>query len=95
VRWRCVTLTLAAVLAGCGGDALWSSADFTDDIAATIRERGHAPVERLVYPDAGHGIASPLPFIPLPAGDLGGSTRADTAARQDLWPRIVRLLDGQ
>jgi hypothetical protein len=68
------------LVAGAGDDHLWSSADFADDIASTIRAHGHARVERLVYPDAGHGISEPLPFIPLPAGeDLGGTTRAEAA----------------
>jgi nucleolar protein 56 len=81
------------LVAGAGDDQIWSSADFADDIASTIRANGHARVERVVYPGAGHGIAEPLPFIPLPAIEsLGGTTRAEAAARQDLWPRIVRLL---
>jgi dienelactone hydrolase len=83
------------LVAGAGKDALWSSADFARDIANTIRARGRARVEHLAYPDAGHGIAEPVPFVPLPAADeLGGSTQADAAAREDLWPRIVRLLGG-
>jgi hypothetical protein len=83
------------LVGGAGKDALWSSADFADDIATTIRQHGRARVEHLDYPDAGHGIAEPLPFIPLPAAtELGGSTHADATAREELWPRIVRLLGG-
>jgi nucleolar protein 56 len=82
--------------AGAGDDQLWTSADYAGDIASTIRTQGHARVVRLVYPGAGHGIAEPLPFIPLPAtADLGGTTRAEAAAREDLWPRIVALLGSQ
>jgi nucleolar protein 56 len=84
------------LVAGAGDDQLWSSADFAGDIARTIRAKGRARVVRLSYPGAGHGIADPLPFIPLPAAeDLGGTTRAEAAARQDLWPRIVALLRGE
>ena len=84
------------LVAGAGDDQLWSSAAYADDIASTIRAHGRARVVRVVYPHAGHGIAEPLPYIPLPATeDLGGTTRAEAAARQDLWPRIVRLLGGE
>lgn len=51
-------------------------------------------IQRFVYPDAGHGIGVSLPYTPLLATErLGGTTRADAAAREDLWPCLLSLLD--
>jgi hypothetical protein len=49
---------------------------------------------RSLYPRAGHGIALPVPFLPDgTAEELGGDTRADPAAREQLRSEILGLLD--
>ena len=87
---------------GGGADALWPSGPYAQDLAR--RRRGlDRRDEILVYPHAGHAAGSAVPNVPELSTtidsvygtlDLGGSPAADEAARQDLWPRLLRFLAG-
>lgn len=48
----------------------------------------------LIYPQAGHNIGAPVPYLPQPIDQslFGGTAAGDAAAKADLWPRILRYL---
>ena len=79
---------------GAGEDAAWFSRAFVNDLAKRIDGTGATRLQRVQYDLAGHGIGSPLPYLPEGTGTglFGGTARANAAARADLWPRILRLL---
>jgi hypothetical protein len=84
-------------------DRLWPSPRY----AAAIMERLDAardpfPHQSLVYPGAGHGVASGVPYlpsgppeVPSPYGtlELGGSPPANARAKADSWPRLLGFLE--
>jgi dienelactone hydrolase len=81
------------LVAGAKDDHIWDSAGYANTIARTIAMDGRARVVRRVYTGAGHGLATPIPFIPDVANvGLGGTGAADERAREDLWPLILNLL---
>jgi hypothetical protein len=82
----------------CGArDTLWPSCPMAEQVAARARHAGGPTVELLTYPEAGHGVmGGPVPpDHPLmrPWRRTGGAPGADSAARADSWPRIVRFLN--
>ena len=93
---------------GGGNDALWPSGMFVRTIAQEMRDHGRRDVTALVYPQAGHllGYVLPLPSPPTndkhvygliinansPPLNLGGSAKADLAARKNAWPKLLAFL---
>ncbi len=55
------------------------------------------PHQGLVYEQAGHGIGIPTPYLPGATTQIGigGTARADAAAKADLWRHILAFLAGQ
>jgi dienelactone hydrolase len=78
---------------GAGEDALWPSASFVREVA--LRRHHRSDDVYLQYPDAGHAVGVPVPFVPQPwETGLGGTPRADADARADAYPRLLRFLQG-
>jgi len=79
-----------------GQDALWSSSLMSLRIAQRLEASGFRfRVERLDYPDAGHGVLGG-PVTAEQAAQLarfGGTAEANMAARADAWPKILAFLD--
>jgi dienelactone hydrolase len=79
--------------AGAGDDRVWASGPSVRTIERRLRAHRfrffHAGV---VYPRAGHLIGDPLPYQPAAtdASSFGGTPGLNEAAREDLWPRILR-----
>lgn len=67
-----------------------------DQVRARAVKAGRPVTQLLRYADAGHGVMG----APLPATDrdmrrfaqLGGTAKANTAARADSWPKIMAFL---
>lgn len=85
------------VLAIAGGnDRMWGSARAARRIAAQHNSRGRQH-RRLIYPGAGHHVN----WFPYGQpgqdgganGDVAATSRADQTARQQGWPRVLRMLD--
>jgi dienelactone hydrolase len=85
---------------GSGGDMLWPSGFYAQNIEQDLRGHDRRDVT-LVYPNAGHLVGEAVPGQPELAttgnsiyGKLsfGGSPRADEAAREDSWPKLLRFL---
>jgi dienelactone hydrolase len=82
--------------AGAGDDRVWASAQSVRAIERRLRaHRFRFFHEGVVYARAGHLVGMPLPYQPASteASSFGGTPRANEAAREDLWPRILRFLD--
>lgn len=89
------------VLAVAGGaDALWPAGPSAEEIG---KQRGASGDRHLalIYPDAGHGVSTPLytaagrSFKHSLTGDSysnGGTPVADARARSDSWPKVLSLL---
>lgn len=93
---------------GGGDDALAQSGLSVRTIAREMHEHGRRDLTELVYPRAGHLLGLVLPrrysygfkggaygVVRLWTGQrltLGGSARADLAARRDAWPKLLRFL---
>jgi len=82
----------------CGGrETLWPSCPMASQIEARARQHGGPETQLLTYPEAGHGVMG----APWPANHprwdtwarMGGTVRANVAARADSWPKVVRFLD--
>lgn len=81
--------------AGAGDDRVWPSASHVRSIEHRLRRhRFHFSHRGIVYPRTGHLIGTALPYEPasVDESDFGGTPRTDEAAREDLWPRILRFL---
>jgi dienelactone hydrolase len=78
---------------GAGDDKVWASAPSVRTIERRLRAHHlrffHAGV---VYARAGHLIGMALPYLPAAtdASSFGGTPGLNEAAREDLWPRILR-----
>jgi dienelactone hydrolase len=88
-------------------DQLWSSGFYVDQVAKEMHAHGRHDVTALTYAHAGHLLANAIPaqltlnsigygqiysrYGPL---ILGGSPKADEAALEDSWPRVLRFLAG-
>jgi dienelactone hydrolase len=82
--------------AGAGDDRVWASGPSVRTIERRLRtHRFRFFHEGVVYARAGHLIGTPLPYQPAStdASSYGGTPRANEAAREDLWPRILRFLE--
>jgi dienelactone hydrolase len=88
------------MLVSAGDDKLWPSTAYAAAIITRLRKHHHHNYISLIYPHAGHGIASVLPnlpaptIIPTPKGPipLGGTQTADAHARADAWPKLLAFL---
>lgn len=91
-------ITGPVLTAGAGDDHVWASRASVERIEHRLDAHRFRFAHRgLVYPDAGHGIAIALPYLPATgsAGGSGGTPRADAAALADLWPHILRFFAGR
>jgi dienelactone hydrolase len=87
------------VLTLCGGaDLLWHSCRYSAAIHARLQERNvRYPRRALEYPDAGHAIDFPMPYLPgiqqAEGQNLNGATPlANERARADAWPRVLDFI---
>lgn len=79
-------------------DLLWPACPMARAVEARARKAGRPDVRLLAYPQAGHGVFG----APLPAehrtmrrwATIGGTPKANAAARADSWPKVVAFLDG-
>jgi hypothetical protein len=78
--------------AGAGDDRVWSSLRSVRQIERRLdTHHFQHPHQGLAYAHAGHLLGGAIPYLPASAqSGLGGTPRADEAAREDLWPRILR-----
>ena len=80
---------------GGGLDNVWDSPTYVQEIQQRLRD-SHSRFDdtTLVYPQAGHNIGVPVPYLPQPIEQsfFGGTAGGDAAAKADLWPRILRYL---
>jgi dienelactone hydrolase len=80
----------------CGGhDQVWASCEFMRAIVARRASvRGQGRDVALRYPQAGHGIAFPIPYLPTAdaAAVQGATPEANEHAREAAWPRLLRYL---
>jgi dienelactone hydrolase len=80
---------------GGGLDNVWDSPTYVQEIQQRLRD-SHFRFDdtSLVYPQAGHNIGVPVPYLPQPIEQsfFGGTAGGDAAAKADLWPRILRYL---
>jgi dienelactone hydrolase len=84
--------------AGAGDDAVWASRPSVEAIERRLRNhRFRYPHQGLVYEQAGHGIGIPTPYLPGATTQIGigGTARADAAAKADLWRHILAFLAEQ
>lgn len=81
----------------CGGmDTLWPSCPMAEQVQARAAGAGRPATQLLRYPEAGHGVMG----APLAANEadmrrfaqLGGTAKANAAARADGWPKIMVFL---
>lgn len=95
---------------GGGDDTLGQSALSVRSIVREMHQHGRRDVTGLIYPNAGHlvGLVSPVAYhYPFATGtygvikwwaginlNLGGSAKADLAARKDSWPKLLKFLAG-
>ena len=92
-------------VAGGDQDGLWQSGLSVELIAQRLHDHGRRDVTALEYPNAGHALGFVLPVqTPISARDygivdsqygvldLGGSPKADEAAREDAWPKLLAFL---
>ncbi|MBV9417836.1 MAG: dienelactone hydrolase family protein, partial [Solirubrobacterales bacterium] len=87
-------ITGPVLTVGAGEDQVWSSAESVQQIEQRFaRHKFRFRHEGRIYPRAGHAIAIALPYLPVSTEESasGGSPRADTAARADLWPHILNF----
>ncbi len=80
---------------GAGSDALWASATYSKEMVHRLTD-AHDPYAHraLIYPGAGHAIATAVPNLPaLPTKSTGGALAADERARTRAWPQILRFLN--
>lgn len=92
-----VERTRAPILLICGdADIVWPSCEMAKMIEARLVQHGKGAPTLLRYPKAGHGVFGPA----LPPGSddarywsaMGGTERANMAARGDSWPKTVEFL---
>ncbi len=78
-----------------GRDGLWPSAAYAKALHDRLDRRRFAhPHRDISIANAGHGVGSAVPFVPIRSfPELGGSQQADEAGRQRAWPEILRLLN--
>jgi dienelactone hydrolase len=92
-------------IVGGDADALWPSGPSVRNMKRRMLRHGRHDITALDYPKAGHGIGSVLPRMveisPLGYGVvqtrygqliLGGSPRADEAALEDSWPKLLAFM---
>jgi dienelactone hydrolase len=84
--------------AGAGDDRVWASRASVESIEHRLTAH-HFRYEHhgLIYEQAGHLIGRAVPYLPAPTTQIGdgGSARADTAAKADLWRHILAFFAGQ
>lgn len=86
-------------------DQLWQSGLYVSTIRDEMRAHHRPDVTALTYENAGHKLASAIPpqfeFRTAEYGvvqsrygtlELGGSPKADEAALEDSWPRVLQFL---
>jgi dienelactone hydrolase len=95
---RVERITGPVLTAGAGDDQVWASRLSVASIEhrLTARRFRH-PHEGLVYEQAGHSLGLAVPYLPAPTTQIGvgGTARADTAAKADLWRHILVFFAGQ
>lgn len=91
-------ITGPVLTAGAGDDSIWTSKASVESIehrlaAHHFRYAHHG----LVYEQAGHGIAAAAPYLPGATTQIGigGTARADAAAKADLWRHVLAFFAGQ
>jgi dienelactone hydrolase len=90
---------------GGGDDGLWPSGAFVRQIEQELHRHARRDVTALSYPRAGHMLYQAIPpqidtksadygHVQTNYGvaDFGGSYRADEAALEDSWPKLLRFL---
>lgn len=88
------------VFLDCGGaDTTWVSCSYAAAIMTRLDRANGFPHTLLKYPDAGHGVGSVYPYLPLssPVGlklqQLDGATpEANPRARAEVWPQLLAFL---
>jgi dienelactone hydrolase len=84
--------------AGAGDDKVWSSKPSVESIERRLEAHHFRyPHQGLVYDGAGHFLGLALPFQPTATtqSGVGGTPRADAAAKADLWAHILRFFAAQ
>lgn len=87
----------APLLLVCGEkDNLWPGCAMARNLRESAAASGGPEVELLAYEDAGHwGFGSSTDLAEGDTrylGQMGGTTEADMAAREDQWPKILAFL---
>ena len=92
-------------VAGGDSDELWTSGLSTTFVGQEMHLAGRHDVVALDYANAGHGLGGALPVQVYASAInygvlqtiygqlvLGGTPKADEAAREDSWPKLLRFL---
>lgn len=80
---------------GGGLDNVWDSPTYVQEIQQRLRDSHFRFSDTsLIYPQAGHDIGGPVPYLPQPIDQSfwGGTAAGEAAAKADLWPRILHYL---
>ena len=77
---------------------MWASRPSVESIEHRLTARRFRyQHEGRVYEQAGHSLGLAVPYLPAPTTQIGvgGTARADTAAKADLWRHILAFFAGQ
>jgi dienelactone hydrolase len=78
-----------------GSDALWTSADWAEQIIDELSTaKNKYPHQLLEYDDAGHAVGT-FPYAPIGGTaliKLGGRAAGDAQSQRDSWPKVLALL---
>jgi dienelactone hydrolase len=78
-----------------GSDALWTSADWAEQIVDELTTaHNRYPHQLLGYDDAGHGVGT-FPYAPIGGTaliKLGGRAAGDMHSQRDSWTKVLALL---
>jgi len=81
----------------CGGrDLVWDSCGYARGALGRHAAAHLDGADRLlVYPHAGHGVAYPVPGLPVGEARVAGDGPvSNEEAREELWPRLLSFLQG-